>query len=89
MTIADRCDDGYREEECVWEVPERILIIIYCCVFFAQPVFRPAFNLAIIVEVACCLKMEKGKEFEPPRAPSRIPLNKTLSSWELDAPQRW
>ena len=72
MTIADRCDDGYREEEGVWEVPERILLIVYCRVFFfAQPVFRPAFNLAIIVEVACCLKKEKGKEFEPHRALSR------------------
>ena len=28
VTIADRCDDGYREEEGVWEVPERFLLII-------------------------------------------------------------
>ena len=68
MTIADRCDDGYREEEGVWEVPERILLILHCYVFFVQPVFRPAFNLAIIVEVACCLKKKKGEEFEPPWA---------------------
>ena len=71
MTIADRCDDGYREEECVWEVPEFCLSYSFTYFFFAQPVFRPAFNLAIIVEVACCLKKKKGEEFEPPRAPRR------------------
>ena len=70
MTIADRCDDGYREEEGVWEVPKIILLSIYSF-FFVQPVFRPAFNLSVIVEVACCLKKKKGEEFEPPRALSR------------------
>ena len=43
----------------------------YFTYFFAQPVFRPAFNLSVIVEVACCLKKKKGEEFEPPRAPNR------------------
>ena len=72
MTIADRCDDGYREEECVWEVPVGFCLSYSFTYFlFAKPVFRPAFNLAIIVEVACCLKKEKGKEFEPHRAPCR------------------
>ena len=67
MPIADGCDDGNCEQKSVWEVPEGEEIPIDCDIIvfiisiflnrvFYRPVFCPALNFSIIVEVTCSLE---------------------------------